>query len=202
MPIGLLMDRDELGYIFRPTDYDTWMIDYIASERQKNKEKHAVRSQRTDPKQTDLEIHRKGVAAELAVARMLGVDVDSTIMISGDDGTDLKFKGRTIQVKYNEYFQYGDFRSYTPELGADVGFSCSPHPENKEWIVVLGWFTRQDFEWWKTEKNFGFGKRWVMLFESLRPVIEMLCYVDEEVNLRNLGMPQSEVRYTAGCAEF
>jgi len=59
-----------------------------------------------DQSRTDGDIDVIGVMAEVAVAKLLGLDYDRILAIGTDDGSDLVFNGITIDVK-SSFYQTG-----------------------------------------------------------------------------------------------
>ena len=123
---------------------------------------------------SDFEVHLLGVMGELAVARWLGVEVDTSVSASGDDkvsdlvhnGVRIQVKTRTVQEKpiYLFFNQREQFRADVAVLALVLG------PAR---VQVAGWIRRQDFLDQATAADFGYGPRVVVTMDKLNPSSEM-----------------------------
>jgi len=117
--------------------------------------------QRNDPKQrkwksqgwnrnkSALAGHYDGIMAEMAVAKLLGVEINEEIYEGGDDGSDLVLPdGRTIQVKHRGQRDW-DYALNSADLDdfiTDIGVLCQPTPEyDDDAVDVVGYITKEQF---------------------------------------------------------
>lgn len=71
----------------------------IAHGRNAPKQAAGVVDQRFDPNRTSFGVQLAGYLGELAVAKALGISTDTSLHLSGDNGTDLSYRGYSLQVK-------------------------------------------------------------------------------------------------------
>lgn len=114
-----------------------------------------------DKNQNSFGTHYFGLLGEIAVARVLKVEINDTIFKSGDGGIDLEYKGQSIQVKtvnaYKERFVY--FNDIN-DFNADWVIGCSLI--NASAIEIMGFVSHNKFIKNMIVKNFGRGNRYCL----------------------------------------
>ena len=154
---------------------DKWEeIKAHARSRNSFKENNHVVSKKYNTKKTDEEINFDGLKGEYAVANFLGLEVNKEITFVGDGGSDLEYKDKTIQVKYNNYrcgegdLYFDNVPNSTYIFKTDVAFLVVPTKELKV-VNIVGWITREEFNKKCYIRNFGYGERKVVDQWDLTP---------------------------------
>ena len=115
--------------------------------RERNAAKAGIPSRKyATTKATDEEIHVLGAKAEIAVARVLGVEPDRNFYRHGDGGVDLRVGGYTVDVKMRST-PYTDLL-IQPDLSdfrADCIILCWPWGTGENTVAVIGLVTRKRF---------------------------------------------------------
>jgi len=153
------------------TAQDLKMIEKLAHGRNDPKI-GVVRNRRIDQKRGDLQINFKGLLAEHAVATALGIKINKETGLYGDGGiTDLVFRGKTVQVKYNFYRDGSLYFNFQSELKADIAVLVVPHSEKG--LNIIGYITQDDF--WKQCRplDWGYGQRWGVPQSSLTNIMKL-----------------------------
>jgi hypothetical protein len=142
-----IVRRERTPVIYRFTDeelYDCWQL---ARQRNQKTTRFGMHPGNWGRK-SSLEIHYEGIVAELAVARLLGLDINRHIFDRGGDNQapDLVLPdGRTIEVKFRGR-KGDDFalrNTNRDSFKADLGVLVWPHDE--ESVEIAGYITRDDF---------------------------------------------------------
>lgn len=122
-----------------------------------------------DKNQNSFGTHYFGLLGEIAVARVLKVQINDTIFKSGDGGIDLEYKGQSIQVKtvnaYKERFVY--FNNIN-DFNADWVIGCSLI--NASAIEIMGFASHGKFIKNMVVKNFGRGDRYSLSENQLTSI--------------------------------
>lgn len=171
------------------TELERWALAKLASERNANKERHGVRTRKVDNDLSDEEMHYIGLKAEYAIAKLLGVDFNPENMLSGDGGTDIIYRGLTVDVKYSQL----DLKFRPGTFLADVAILTQPLQRGSHryagkvvsaerdsrvskrrfaWanILVVGWVSRERFESEHVIRNFGYNDVEFMAAGDLSPL--------------------------------
>ena len=154
---------------------DKWEeIKAHARNRNSFKESNHVVSKKYNTKKSDEEINFDGLKGEYAVANFLGLEVNKEITFVGDGGSDLEYKDKTIQVKYNNYrcgegdLYFDNVPNSTYIFKTDVAFLVVPTKEQKV-VNIVGWITKEEFNKKCYIRNFGYGERKVVDQWDLTP---------------------------------
>lgn len=147
-------------------------IEFIGVMRD-DKVEHSVTDKKFDEKNTSYAVNLMGYLGEIAVARALNVEPDRTVRTGGDDGYDLVYNNKTIQVKTSTLpsliFNSPDlFTADIAILVQLVGDRQNPHINAQ--YHILGQIRREDFEKRAYQKDYGYGTRYVVDSEYLMPV--------------------------------
>lgn len=141
------------------------------------KEKHNVTDRMFDKNNTSEGINIIGHLGEQAVGQALGFPVDTTVMVGGDDGSDMTVSGKTIQVKTSQltslifnapWLFKTDIAIMVQFVGQDKTRSWED-PQFKIW----GYIDRETFLANHYKKNYGYGERLVMDAKDLIPIEEL-----------------------------
>jgi hypothetical protein len=140
----------------------------VAERRNCGKQPNGVMNRRYD-KQNDFSLNLHGVMGEYAVAKYLGLKLDHSINLSGDDKVaDLKRGDETIQVKTNMarwrqcYLYFNSLDLFRANIAVLAKIKSATE------VDLVGWVTRDDFHKKAYRKNFGYGERFCLEEEQLR----------------------------------
>ena len=144
----------------RLSDRDLQMVQEVTERRQDKKRRHAVRTQKYDVLHNDFEIAYYGFLGEVAVARLLCIEPDKTVLIGGDGGTDLTFAGRRLQIKTPISAQTKDWLYFNDEsrFTCEYGILCNLD-EYKTSVTVRGIIGQKEFIKKCVTIDFGYGER-------------------------------------------
>ena len=143
-----------------------------------NKRIYEVTDKKFDKNNSSYSVNLMGRLGEVAVAKVLGLQVDDSISPSGDDGHDLKtVLGRSIQVKTSTLPQLIFNASYLfisdyAVLVRFIGDKQLPHVDSK--FEIMGWVEREIFLAKHFNHDYGYGVRLVMNADQLKPIEELL----------------------------
>ncbi len=119
-------------------------------------------------KQSRVEANILGYKAEIAVARLLDIDLP-TVNVMTDGGVDLWFDDVSIDVKFtNKEFGPLIFDSMT-KFKADVAVLVGA-TDDPAVMRINGAYPRSKFEWDCERKDFGYGEREFMEAENIYPI--------------------------------
>ncbi len=90
-----------------------------------------------------------GLLGELAVARVLALQIDTEARLCGDDGADLRLPdGRSVQVKYRQRRGW-DYGLAGTDLGELADVNVLVWPVDQGWppesVEVVGYLCREEF---------------------------------------------------------
>jgi len=131
-----------------------------------------------DRKQSMFSAVIHGVMAELAVASILGVNIDPAIYPNGDGGNDLKYKNATVQVK-NNMNRGRELYFYVPEkeqFKSSVGVLT--RPVSMVEIEILGWVSKERFLLSSEPINFGYRDNYGVSQSQLEQPEFLKAYLD------------------------
>jgi uncharacterized protein YunC (DUF1805 family) len=130
---------------------------------------------------SDWDVQYIGLKGEAAVAKLLGLKIDRRVMDGGDDGRDLFWRGRTIQVKASFPAQtlhllINDSNSlkcdYLVSVVTDKLTSAAR---------IHGWIKTVDFLQSATIKNMGYGDRMALPIDKLHPIATLGENADDDL---------------------
>ena len=118
--------------------------------------------------QSRVEANVYGFKAEVAVARLFGLDLP-TVNVMTDGGVDLWFDDFTIDVKFTNA-EYGNliFDSM-PKFKSQIAILVGK-TENPNVMRVNGWMPRSEFQTKAHRKDFGYGERLFLKHDELLPI--------------------------------
>lgn len=119
----------------------------LAAERRNcGKQPNGVSNRKVDTKHSDFSINLHGLMGEFAVAKMLGIKVDTAVSLSGDDKvSDLTFNSKAIQVKTgicsnkNPRLYFRGHQLFQADVAVLATVSCATE------VTVHGWITKSQF---------------------------------------------------------
>lgn len=166
-----MQTTDSPGLVFH---FDAFQMQYlimVAERRNCGKEPNGVPNRKFDESQSDFALNLHGVMGEYPVSKLLGIKLDASVSLSGDDKiADLYFNGIPIQVKTNMargktsylYFNSAEcFRAKVAVL-ALIQSPCS--------VRLAGWIPRDTFLNTYETRDFGYGARLCVASEKLLPI--------------------------------
>jgi hypothetical protein len=138
------------------------------------KEKHSVTDKMFDRNNTSYGINIIGHLGEQAIGQALGFPVDTTVLVGGDNGSDMVIDGMTIQVKTSQlksliFNQLWQFKSDIAILVQYVGEDKTKSEEDPR-FVILGYVDKATFKEKHYRKDYGYGERYVMDAQDLIPI--------------------------------
>jgi hypothetical protein len=126
--------------------------DRAAAARWRYARSTGIQNKRVDKSRTDSDVDLLGIRAEVAVAKLLGINYDHLLTPSVDDGTDLMFKGISIDVK-STFHETGRL-ILRRELRAEVAVLVVPTAEVNV-MRVVGYTTPDHFKRCKSIEAMG-----------------------------------------------
>lgn len=133
-----------------------------------------VQTKKICPYESDFETGVCGLMAEYAVCKTLGVDINKDLYSDhGDFGVDFTVKGKTVDVKFNRRQNGYLYFNSLDHFRADIGVLCVPGDlQSQVWMVgVIG---KKRFLREHEEKDWGYGKRYAVSQDKLKPFEEFL----------------------------
>ncbi len=119
-------------------------------------------------KQSRVEANILGYKAEIAVARLLDIDLP-TVNVMTDGGVDLWFDDVSIDVKFTNKERgpliFDNMSKFKADVAVLVGATDDPSV-----MRINGAFPRSEFEWGCHRKDFGYGERECMEAEEIYPI--------------------------------
>jgi hypothetical protein len=115
-----------------------------------------------------------GMLVEYAVCHVLGVPMDTRLLVGGDGGVDLNYKGYSLQVKLNRntgndrYLIFNSLDDFCTDLAILGGL------EKPTRVRIDGCISRATFRRDHKEKNFGYGVRKVFPESGLLPIDKIM----------------------------
>lgn len=91
--------------LIKTTLEDRQLARKLSDERCSYKKSLGIVGHRVDVNSSNEEICYYGLLAEIIVAKLLGVKVNTELFMGSDEGFDLVWRGKTVQVKYSYYPQ-------------------------------------------------------------------------------------------------
>jgi hypothetical protein len=121
---------------------------------------------------TDFDICLIGLMGEAAVAKYLDIPFDHTLTKWGDDGNDLVYRGKTLQVKSSSTHCVEESRrlvfNHVDHLVSDYGVLCViPSPSSAR---IVGAIARDEFRKLHHTHDFRFGDRHCVFAKELTPI--------------------------------
>jgi len=130
-----------------------------------DKVSNSVYDQKFDKNNSSYAVNLMGYLGEMAAAKVLNVKTDNKIRTHGDDGFDLKLKGKTIQVKTSTLPEliFNRLNLFKADIGMLVqleGDKTRPHLDAT--YHVIGYILKDDFINSYKVKNYGYGDRFTV----------------------------------------
>jgi hypothetical protein len=120
----------------------------------------------------DFAIQYAGMLGEVAVARVIGADVQHAITRGGDGKSDLDVNGRTIQVKTSTHTKTGEERrlifNNESDFATEWAVSCSI--QSASTVEIHGFISKSRFLKRMFIDDFGYGDRSCVVESDLTPI--------------------------------
>lgn len=157
-------------------------LDFVEALRL-DKEKHGVTDRMFDQGNTSEGINVIGHLGEQAVAKVLGLKADTTVLTGGDVGHDLFLGETSIQVKTSTLPQLlfnakHLFVSDVAILAQFIGESKRSAEEDPR-FMIWGWIERKEFMKRYHQENYGYGVRLAVDAQTLSPLDTLIEYIEE-----------------------
>jgi hypothetical protein len=141
------------------------------------KQKYNVEDKMFDRNNTSEGINIIGHLGEQAIGQALGFPVDTTVLVGGDNGSDMEVNETTIQVKTSQlksliFNHLWQFKSDIAILVQYVGADKTKSEEDPHFIIV-GYIDKETFKTNHYRKDYGYGERYVMDAKDLLPIEEL-----------------------------
>jgi hypothetical protein len=154
------------------TSEDLALVERLAHLRNDRKEALRVKSKKFDLSKSEYEAHYEGILGELGAARVLGLPIDTTELLSGDKGVDLTLPcGLSVEIRYRTKRGW-DFALNGVDISfmkSDIGILVWPgHQPNS--VELMGWTSRVHMIMHARMDNFGKGDRLVLAHDRLVPM--------------------------------
>ena len=140
----------------------------VAERRNCGKQPNGVKNRKFDS-QNDFSTNLHGVMGEFAVAKYLGLKLDHSVGLSGDDKiSDMRRGDQTIQVKTNMwrwnacYLYFNSLDLFRADIAVLAKIKSATEVE------LAGWITRDEFREKAERKNFGYGERFCVEAQELK----------------------------------
>lgn len=114
--------------------YEMSECQHAAANRWRYARSTGIQNKRADDSRSDNDVDVLGMKGEVAVAKLLGLSYDRIFKVGTDDGSDLNFKGITIDVKST--FHEGGRLLLRRELRSEVAVLVVPTREDNVMRVV------------------------------------------------------------------
>ena len=142
------------------------------------KEKHNVADKMFDRNNTSEGINIIGHLGEQAVGQALGFEVDTTVMVGGDDGSDMKANGSTIQVKTSQLKSliFNAPWLFKSDIAIQVQYIGNDKTKSEEdpRFIIWGYIDKATFKSNHYKKDYGYGERLVMDVSDLKPIEDLM----------------------------
>jgi hypothetical protein len=161
------------------------MIEQVGSSRRGSKVAAGIKSAVNLGLDLELDGQIKGFAAECALAKLLGVEPDTTINIGGNDGVHLKTPQGTFNAAFASKTTY-DMR-YMPDRVPPVDYLVLV-TGTLEAMWIVGYTTREQFMENAKPKDYGYGWRLSLSQGLLVPItilVEDLGLEERAAELRS-----------------
>jgi hypothetical protein len=163
--------------------FDMQFIVMFAARQRAVQEALGSREMKHQADRDGFDIHLAGAMGECAVARVLKIRVDTSLVRGGDDGVDLTYRGKTLQVKAFCYCGpklqviVKDVGALTAELLVATRI-CTPASAE-----VLGWISTEEFRDIATRRDFGYGSHLIVDQSALKGMALLTGEVDAREHL-------------------
>lgn len=165
-PINITLTRKDMEYVYG-----------LAQERQDAKDLSVVRDKRIDKSVGKVKGHFIGLLGEYIVSKYIESQMNLELYPRGhDDGYDMTYAGKTIEVKTLQGSLIFGPGSLDEEFSADIAILCrfkytdKSHRKVSPNISIQGWITRKQFEKKMFVDDLGHGLRYCVLGKDLNPM--------------------------------
>lgn len=148
-----------MSVIVQLRGYDLEQCDILAKQR--NTKNKGVINRTIAKKKSSWETNFLGLLGEFAVAKYLGFGVDTNHNPhGGDGGSDFKYRGQTIDVKYVDMIDQPILMfKNIHKFRSDIAILTKPfEPHHRSKVVIMGWIDKDSFIKNHYIRDFGYGK--------------------------------------------
>lgn len=142
------------------------------------KQQHNVTDRMFDRNNTSEGINVIGHLGEQAIGQALGYAVDTTVMVGGDDGSDMEHNGTTIQVKTSQLKSliFNAARLFKSDIAILVQYVGNDKTKSEQdpRFKIWGYIDKETFLSNHYKKDYGYGERLVMDVQDLHPIEELI----------------------------
>lgn len=188
------MSKDTVAVHF--TDAEIAFIENHALAIQRYKRGRGIPAGKMEFGKSNYLVEVVGIKGEAAVAKYLGVKINRAIQDAGDDGRDLSWRGRHIQVK-------SSFPASTLHLLVNDSDSLKCDylvfvvtDETTPSARIHGWIKTVDFLQSAEIKNMGYGERIALPADRLHPMSTLSDHADDDLLWEDIGSRRQEVAIT------
>jgi hypothetical protein len=151
-------------------------LEFVKAMREA-KQKHNVEDKMFDRNNTSEGINIIGHLGEQAIGQALGIPVDTTVMIGGDDGSDMKVGDTTIQVKTSQLKSliFNASWLFKSDIAVQVQYVGNDKTKSEEdpRFIIWGYIDKATFKANHYKKDYGYGERLVMDVSDLKPIEDL-----------------------------
>ena len=129
------------------------------------KQIQAIRNQVVNKRisdKTDYNIFYVGMLGEIAISKYLGIPLNPEVLVGGDGGIDMYYKGQSIQVKTRTFTTPPIYLMYKTkeELVADWSVMCTV--QSPTTVGIRGFISKTKFLQKAKPQDFGYGESFVV----------------------------------------
>ena len=171
------------------TDQELREIMQLAEARQTSKRAAGLVNQRIDMRRSPVEVEFVGILGEAAVGKYLGIGYDRAIRLTGRRGRQRvthRVPGLfTLQVNYTRLSKF--ILNEVKDFQADYGILVVETAFSPQEVKIAGYIARAVFATNCRYENLGYGPRFTIGVDKLRPVSEIAALIPAPAK-----MPQPE----------
>lgn len=151
--------------------------------RLRNSKLGLVPNNRQSTKHSDYNINVVGLLGEIAVAKVLNVDIDRSFSMSGDGGVDISYENHTIDVKTTRYHRSLLIVNFLDEIKSDMLVLCRVDPIVPTNVYILGVVSARKFRRDHRQKKINGKNKFVMRWRDLKPISDWIYFVETGIVL-------------------
>jgi hypothetical protein len=166
------------GYILVDLNEDEMQyVTGLAHDRNEEKKQRLVKSKKYASHRSDFDIHFDSARARMAIAKLLGLDMDESADVHGRRGRpDFTLRnGLTLEVHYRSQlnWDYALSSSDVKDFRADVGVLVWPGTSRSN-VRLVGWTSKINFVMRSIVKDYGYGPRLALQAKNTFPIETLL----------------------------
>ena len=172
-----------MAWQVRLSDSELALLAEVTTKRCRTKASHGVATQKHDRARTDWDLAYFGFMGEVGLARALCLQPNWSVLIGGDDGSDLSLAENKLQVKTPLSRATKDWLYFDDEskFRSDYGVLCNID-EYETSVIVRGAIAKDDFLAACIIKDFGYGERIAVHATQLKSMDDLIDAVQHQNN--------------------